>query len=124
MMITGKEMKQGMVDVDKEHTFISFSVSEIRDELNEYVWEFDPDNGDGDYLGNPDTVVSNLWIEEAILGVRDSFSYEYDSWSEMRDKIVEDVVVRTKHELKSKTPVSMVTGVLTNDQTRGGNNAS
>ena len=123
-MITGKEMKQGMVDVDKEHVFISFNVAEIREELSEYVWEFDPDNTDGDYLGDPNTVVSNLWIEEAILGVRDCFSYEYDSWSEMRDKIVEDVVVRTKHELKSKTPVSMVTGVLTNDQTRGGNNAS
>ena len=123
-MITGKEMKQGMVDVDKEHIFISFSVAEIREELSEYVWEFDPDNNEGTYLGDPNTVVSNLWIEEAILGVREDFSYEYDSWSEMRDKIVEDVVYRTKHELKSKTPVSMVTGVLANDQTRGGNNAS
>tara|TARA_Y100001972_G_scaffold129310_1_gene196522 strand:- start:9781 stop:10152 length:372 start_codon:yes stop_codon:yes gene_type:complete len=123
-MITGKEMKQGMVDVDKEHIFISFNVAEIREELSEYVWEFDPDNNEGTYLGDPNTVVSNLWIEEAILGVRDDFSYEYDSWSEMRDKIVEDVVYRTKHELKSKTPVSMVTGVLANDQTRGGNNAS
>tara|TARA_Y100001938_G_scaffold150492_1_gene241686 strand:- start:5612 stop:5983 length:372 start_codon:yes stop_codon:yes gene_type:complete len=123
-MITGKEMKQGMVDVDKEHIFISFNVAEIREELSEYVWEFDPDNNEGTYLGDPNTVVSNLWIEEAILGVREDFSYEYDSWSEMRDKIVEDVVYRTKHELKSKTPVSMVTGVLANDQTRGGNNAS
>ena len=123
-MITGKEIKQGMVDVDKEHIFISFNVAEIREELSEYVWEFDPDNNEGTYLGDPNTVVSNLWIEEAILGVREDFSYEYDSWSEMRDKIVEDVVYRTKHELKSKTPVSMVTGVLANDQTRGGNNAS
>lgn len=122
-MITGKEMKQGMVDVNKEHYFISFTVAEIRDELNEYVWEFDPDNGDGDYLGRPDAVVSNLWIEQAILGVRDSFSYEYDSWSEMRDRIVEDIVVRTKEEL-NKTRVGMVTGVLANDTTRGGNNAS
>ena len=123
MMITGKEMKQGMVDVNKEHTFISFTVAEIRDELNEYVWEFDPDNGDGDYLGRPDAIVSNLWIEQAILGVRDSFSYEYDSWSEIRDKIVEDVVDRTKEEL-NKTKVGMVTGVLANDTTRGGGNAS
>jgi len=122
-MITGQEMKQGMVDVNKEHTFISFTVAEIRDELNEYVWEFDPDNSDGDYLGNPDTVVSNLWIEQAILGVRDGFSYEYDSWSEMRDKIIEDIVDRTKEEL-NKTKVGMVTGVLANDTTRGGGNAS
>ena len=122
-MITGKEMKQGMVDVNKEHTFISFTVAEIRDELNEYVWEFDPDNGDGDYLGRPDAIVSNLWIEQAILGVRDGFSYEYDSWSEMRDKIIEDIVDRTKEEL-NKTKVGMVTGVLANDTTRGGGNAS
>ena len=122
-MITGQEMKQGMVDVNKEHTFISFTVAEIRDELNEYVWEFDPDNGDGDYLGRPDAIVSNLWIEQAILGVRDSFSYEYDSWSEMRDKIIEDIVDRTKEEL-NKTKVGMVTGVLANDTTRGGGNAS
>tara|TARA_R100001440_G_scaffold75136_1_gene101622 strand:- start:488 stop:856 length:369 start_codon:yes stop_codon:yes gene_type:complete len=122
-MITGQEMKQGMVDVNKEHTFISFTVAEIRDELNEYVWEFDPDNGDGDYLGRPDAIVSNLWIEQAILGVRDGFSYEYDSWSEMRDKIIEDIVDRTKEEL-NKTKVGMVTGVLANDTTRGGGNAS
>lgn len=122
-MITGKEMKQGRVDVKKEHTFISFNVREIRDELSEYVWEFDPDNNDGDYLGNPNTVVSNLWIEEAILSVRGSFSYEYDSWSNIRDMIVEDVVARTKHEL-NKNQVGMVTGVLANDSLRGGNNAS
>ena len=121
-MITGVEVKQGMVDVDREHYFISFSVSEIRDELSEYTWAFDPENED--CLGNPDAIVSNLWIEEAILGVRDGFSYEYDSWSNMRDMIVEDVVARTELELKNKTQVGMVTGVLANDTTRGGGNAS
>ena len=121
-MITGVEVKQGMVDVDKEHCFISFNVAEIRDELKEYEWAFDPENED--CLGNPDAIVSNLWIEEAILGVRDSFSYEYDTWSNMRDEIVEDVVARTELELKNKTQVGMVTGVLANDNTRGGGNAS
>jgi len=121
-MITGVEVKQGMVDVDKDYHFISFNVAEIRDELSEYVWEFDPQSEQ--YLGNPDAIVSNLWIEEAIMGVQDSFSYEYDSWSNIRDMIVEDVVERTKHELKKQTQVGMVTGVLANDNTRGGGNAS
>jgi len=115
-MITGKEMKQGMVDVDREHYFISFNVAEIREELSEYVWAFDPENEE--CLGNPDVIVSNLWIEEAILGVRDSFSYEYDSWTNIRDMIVEDVVART--ELEFKTKVSAVSGVLANDSIRGG----
>ena len=115
-MITGKEMKQGMVDVDREHYFISFNVAEIREELSEYVWAFDPENEE--CLGNPDVIVSNLWIEEAILGVRDSFSYEYDSWTNIRDMIEEDVVART--ELEFKTKVSVVSGVLANDSIRGG----
>ena len=115
-MITGKEMKQGMVDVEKEHCFISFSVEELKDELREYVWAFDPENED--CLGNPDVIVSNLWIEEAILGVRDGFSYEYDSWSNMRDMIVDAVVDRTTEELKTK--VSAVSGILANDSIRGG----
>ncbi len=42
----------------------------------------------------------------------------------MRDMIVEDVVARTELELKNKTQVGMVTGVLANDTTRGGGNAS
>jgi hypothetical protein len=121
-MITGKEMKQGMVDVDREHYFISFNVAEVKDELREYVWAFDPSNEE--YLGNPDAIVSNLWIEEAILEVRDSFSYEYDSWSNIRDMIVDAVVDRTTQELNNKTQVGMVTGVLANDTTRGGKNAS
>ena len=121
-MITGKEMKQGMVDVEKEHCFISFSVEELKDELREYVWAFDPENED--CLGNPDVIVSNLWIEEAILGVRDSFSYEYDSWSNIRDMIIDAVVDRTTQELNNKPHVGMVTGVLANDTTRGGGNAS
>ena len=115
-MITGKEMKQGMVDVEKEHCFISFNVAEIREELSEYVWAFDPENEE--CLGNPDVIVSNLWIEEAILDVKDNFSYEYDSWSNIRDMIVEDVVART--ELEFKTKVSVVSGVLANDSIRGG----
>lgn len=115
-MITGKEMKQGMVDVDREHYFISFNVAEIREELSEYVWAFDPENEE--CLGNPDVIVSNLWIEEAILDVKDNFSYEYDSWSNIRDMIVEDVVART--ELEFKTKVSVVSGVLANDSIRGG----
>ena len=121
-MITGKEMKQGMVDVDREHYFISFNVAEIRDELSEYAWAFDPSNEE--YLGKPDAIVSNLWIEEAIIGVRDSFSYEYDSWSNIRDMIVDAVVDRTIQELNNKPNVGMVTGVLANDTTRGGGNAS
>jgi len=121
-MITGKEMKQGMVDVDREHYFISFNVAEIRDELSEYAWAFDPSNEE--YLGKPDAIVSNLWIEEAIIGVRDSFSYDYDSWSNIRDMIVDAVVDRTIQELNNKPHVGMVTGVLANDTTRGGGNAS
>jgi len=121
-MITGKEMKQGMVDVDREHYFISFNVAEIREELSEYEWAFDPSNEK--YLGKPDAIVSNLWIEEAIIGVRDSFSYEYDSWSNIRDMIVDAVVDRTIQELNNKPNVGMVTGVLANDTTRGGGNAS
>lgn len=115
-MITGKEMKQGMVDVEKEHCFISFSVEELKDELREYVWAFDPENEE--CLGNPDVIVSNLWIEEAILDVRDWFSYDYDSWSNIRDEIIDRIVERATDELKTK--VSIVSGVLANDSIRGG----
>jgi len=115
-MITGKELKEGMVDVEKEHCFISFSVEEVKDELREYVWAFDPENEE--CLGNPDVIVSNLWIEEAILEVKDWFSYDYDSWSNIRDLIIEKVVERATEETKTK--VSTVSGVLANDSIRGG----
>ena len=118
-MITGKELKEGMVDVQKEHHFISFSVDCIREDL-EYEWAFDPSNEN--YLGNPDVIVSNLWIEEAIEDVQGWFSWEYDSGSNIQEEIVRLVVERTEHELKTKA--SMVTGVLANDSIRGGNNAS
>ena len=118
-MITGKELKEGMVDVEKEHHFIAFSVDCIREDL-EYEWAFDPSNEN--YLGNPDVIVSNLWIEEAIEDVQGWFSWEYDSGSNIGEEIRRLVVERTEHELKTK--VSMVTGVLANDSIRGGTNAS
>ena len=118
-MITGKELKEGMVDVDKDYHFISFSVDCIREDLN-YAWEFDPSNEN--YLGNPDVIVSNLWIEEAIEDVQSWFSWEYDSGSNIQEEIVRLVVERTQQETKTK--VSMVTGVLANDSIRGGTNAS
>ena len=114
-MITGKEAREGMVDVSKEHVFISFSVEEIRDELSEYVWEFDKENEE--YLGNPDAIVSNLWIEEAILEFKDYFNYEYDSWSNMRDEIGNLVVEKTKANYTNKTQVTI-------GNSRGGNYAS
>lgn len=118
-MITGKELKEGMVDVEKEHHFISFSVDCIREDLA-YAWAFDIDNPE--YLGNPDVVVSNLWIQDAIEDVQGYFSWEYDSGTSIQEEIVQLVVERTQQELKTK--VSVVSGVLTNDSIRGGNNAS
>ena len=118
-MITGKELKEGMVDVEKEHHFISFSVDCIREDLA-YAWAFDIDNPE--YLGNPDVVVSNLWIQDAIEDVQGYFSWEYDSGTSIQEEIVQLVVERTQQELKTK--VSVVSGVLANDSIRGGNNAS
>lgn len=118
-MITGKELKEGMVDVEKEHHFISFSVDCIREDL-EYAWAFDIDNPE--YLGNPDVIVSNLWIQDAIEDVQGWFSWEYDSGSNIQEEIVRLIVERTEQETKTK--VSVVSGVLANDSIRGGNNAS
>ena len=118
-MITGKELKEGMVDVEKEHHFISFSVDCIREDL-EYEWAFDPENEDN--LGNPDVIVSNLWIQDAIEDVASWFSWEYDSGYNIQEEIIKLVVERTEQETKTK--VSMVTGVLANDSIRGGTNAS
>ena len=117
-MITGAELKN-KVDADKEHTFISFSVNEIRGELD-YCPSFDKDCAD--YLGDHNVIVSNLWIEDAILEVADTFSYEYHSWVDLRDQIVELIEDKTQSEYKTK--VSSITGVLANDNTRGGGNAS
>ena len=114
-MITGKELKEGMVDVEKEHHFISFSVDSIREDL-EYEWAFDPENEDN--LGNPDVIVSNLWIQDAIEDVQGWFSWEYDSGSNIQEEIVRLVVERTEQETKTK--VSAVSGVLANDSIRGG----
>ena len=118
-MITGKELKEGMVDVEKEYHFISFSVDCIREDLS-YAWAFAPENEDN--LGNPDVIVSNLWIQEAIEDVQGWFSWEYDSGTSIQEEIVREVVERTEKELKTK--VRMVSGVLANDSIRGGNNAS
>ena len=118
-MITGKELKEGMVDVEKEHHFISFSVDSIREDLR-YDWAFYSENEDN--LGNPDVIVSNLWIQDAIEDVQGYFSWEYDSGSSIQEEIVKLVVERTEQETKTK--VSMVSGVLANDSIRGGNNAS
>ena len=118
-MITGKELKEGMVDVEKQYHFISFSVDCIREDL-QYAWAFTPENEDN--LGNPDVIVSNLWIQDAIEDVQGYFSWEYDSGTSIQEEIINLIVERTEHELKTK--VSMVTGVLANDSIRGGNNAS
>ena len=118
-MITGKELKEGMVDVEKEYHFISFSVDCIREDLA-YAWAFDIDNPE--YLGNPDVIVSNLWIKDAIEDVQGYFSWEYDSGTSLQEEIIQLVVERTQQELKTK--VSMVTGVLANDSVRGGKHAS
>lgn len=116
-MITGAEINN-KVDVEKEHVFISFSVEQVRDEL-EYAWAFDSDNPDR--LGDHTVIVSNLWIEEAIEDALDSFSYEYNSWTDIRDLIVEFVEERVQQEYKTK--VTMISGHMAKDNTRGGNNA-
>ena len=117
-MITGAELKN-KVDADKEHTFISFSVNEIRGELD-YSMYFD--KGCEEYLGDHNVIVSNLWIEDAILEVADTFSYEYHSWVDLRDQIVE--LIEQYAQSEYKTEVGMITGILANDNTRGGGNAS
>ena len=116
-MITGAEINN-KVDVEKEHVFISFSVEQVRDEL-EYVWAFDSDNPDR--LGDHTVIVSDLWIQDAIEDALDSFSYEYDAWTNIRDLIVEYVEERVQIEYKTK--VDTVTGVLTKGH-RGENNGS
>ena len=116
-MITGAEINN-KVDVEKEHVFISFSVEQVRDEL-EYVWAFDSDNPDR--LGDHTVIVSDLWIQDAIEDAMDSFSYEWDAWTGIRDLIVEYVEERV--QLEYKTKVDTVTGVLTKGH-RGENNGS
>ena len=114
-MITGAEINN-KVDVEKEHIFIAFSVEQVRDEL-EYVWAFDSDNPDR--LGDHVVIVSDLWIQDAIEDALDSFSYEWDAWTGIRDLIVEFVEERVQIEYKTK--VDTVTGVLTKGH-RGENN--
>jgi hypothetical protein len=118
-MITGKEMKEGRVDVQKQHIFVSFSVEDIREDL-QYEWAFDPENEDN--LGNPDVIVSDLWIEDAILDVCDNYNYEYASAVNMREDIISIIIDKTEENYKTK--VSAVTGVLANDSIRGGTDAS
>ena len=115
-MITGAEINN-KVDVEKEHVFISFSVEQVRDELD-YAWAFDSDNPDR--LGDHTVIVSNLWIQDAIEEALDSFSYEYNSWTDIRDIIVENVEERVQHEYK--TNVTTITGHMAKTH-RGGNNA-
>ena len=115
-MITGAEITN-KVDVEKEHVFISFSVEQVRDELD-YVWAFDSDNPDR--LGDHVVIVSDLWIQDAIEDALDSFSYEWDAWTGIRDLIVEYVEERVQHEYKTK--VDMVTGHMAKTH-KGGNNA-
>ena len=119
-MITGEEIKNGKVDVQKQHVFIAFSVEDIRWELD-YCNTFDKEYGGEDYIGDHDIIVSDLWIEEAILEVCDTFNYEYDSWVNMRDRIVE--IIEEKAQSEYKTEVNSITGVLANEK-RGGANAS
>ena len=129
-MITGEEIKNGKVDVQKQHTFISFSVEDIRYELDyctsfdkDYDGEFHHHSYDGDYyLGDHNVLVSDQWIEDAILEVCDTFNYDYDTWCSMRDQIVE--IIEDKAHSEYKTEVNAITGVLANDNTRGGANAS
>ena len=120
-MITGAEIKNGKVDVQKPHVFIAFSVEDIRYELG-YCASFDKDYGGENYVGDHDVIVSDLWIEEAILEVCDTFNYDYDSWCSMRDRIVE--IIEDKAQSEYGTKVDSITGVLANDNTRGGANAS
>ena len=120
-MITGAEIKYGKVDVQKQHVFISFSVEDIRYELD-YCASFDKEYGGENYIGDHEVLVSDLWIEEAILEVCDTYDYEYDSCASMRDRIVE--IIEDKAFSEYKTNVNAITGVLANDNTRGGANAS
>lgn len=115
-MITGAEINN-KVDVQKEHVFIAFSVEQVRDELD-YAWAFDSDNPDR--LGDHTVIVSDLWIEDAIGDAIDSFSYEYDAWTAIRDLIVEYVEERV--EIEYKTNVTTITGHMAKTH-RGGNNA-
>ena len=116
-MITGAEINN-IVDVEKEHVFISFTVDQVRDELD-YAWAFDSDNPDR--VGDHRVIVSDLWIEDAIGDAMDSFSYEWDAWTGIRDLIVE--LVEERVQIEYKTRVDMVTGVLTKGH-RGENNGS
>ena len=116
-MITGAEINN-KVDVEKEHVFISFSVEQVRDELD-YAWVFDSDNPDR--LGDHRVIVSDLWIQDAIEDAMDSFSYEWDAWTGIRDLIVE--LVEERVQIEYKTKVDTVTGVLTKGH-RGENNGS
>ena len=115
-MITGAEINN-KVDVEKEHVFISFSVEEVRDELD-FAWAFESDNPNR--LGDHTVIVSDLWIEDAIGDAMDSFSYEYDAWTAIRDLIVEYVEERV--EIEYKTNVTTITGHMAKTH-RGGNNA-
>ena len=110
-MITGEEIKNGKVDVQKQHVFIAFSVEDIRYELD-YCASFDKDYGGEDYIGDHDVLVSDLWIQDAILEVCDTFDYDYHSWCNMRDQIVE--IIEDKVQSEYKTDVNAITGVLTN----------
>lgn len=110
-MITGEEIKNGKVDVQHQHVFISFSVEDIRYELD-YCASFDKDYGGEDYIGDHDVLVSDLWIQDAILEVCDTFDYDYHSWCNMRDQIVE--IIEDKVQSEYKTDVNAITGVLTN----------
>ena len=120
-MITGEEIKNGKVDVQHPHVFISFSVEDIRYELD-YCASFDKDYGGDAYLGDHNILVSDLWIQDAILEVCNTFNCEYDTWCSMRDQIVE--LIEDKVYTEYKTEVNAITGVLANDNTRGGANAS
>ena len=102
-MITGAEINN-KVDVEKEHIFIAFSVEQVRDELD-YAWAFDSDNPDR--LGDHTVIVSDLWIQDAIEDALDSFSYEWDAWTGIRDLIVE--LVEERVQIEYKTKVDMVT---------------
>ncbi len=56
----------------------------------------------------------NKEFEDAL----NSFSYEYDAWTNIRDLIVEYVEERVQQEYKTK--VTMVSGHMAKDNTRGG----
>ena len=118
-MITGKELKEGRVDVQKRHIFVSFSVEDIREDL-QYEWAIDTENENN--LGNPDAIVSDLWIEDAILDVCDTYDHAYASAVNMREDIISIIIETTEQNYKTK--VSAVSGILASDSIRGGTNAS